>query len=410
MLAATMKETPVASEDSQRKARVVVVGAGFAGASAIRSLPQELRRETLLIDRDAVFDFAPLIHEVAAGRLHPNSVRSKIAPLCENRCEFLQADVTDLDLEGGLLHTSSGEVEYECLVLATGSSASPPPEKLAPHFHPFWSLKDSVSLRDEVSKTWRNSARVSVAIAGGGTTGVELASELAPLLRYLQRRTPRPSLEKPRVVLLEASDRLMGWLDPYFHEAAMRALKRLGVEVRLNAPVEGAGPDRVKAGGEWIPADIRVWTAGVEVSGIAASLPGDRDSSGRLHVKERLTLPDHPEVYLLGDAGVYTDPRLGPLPPTASVAVQQGPFAARDLGRRIRSPQSKRPKFDYFDRGYVVSLGPNNAVAKTLGAKFTGRAAHALYRSILLYYLKDRGGRALTAADWAMERIGRLGF
>lgn len=397
------------AEQSRREARVAVVGAGFAGASAVRAVPHSLRRDTLLIDRSHTFDFFPLIHEVAAGRLHPKSIASKIPPPSAD-CGFLKADALSLDLESKTLHTTSGDVAYEYLVLATGSSAAPPPENLSPCFHTFWSLADAVSLRDAVAKTWRERRGATIAVAGGGTTGVELASEMAALLRYLKRRTARPRAAPSKVVLLEASDRLMGWLDPYFHEAATHELAKLGIEVRLNAPVEEAGPEGVKAGDEWIPADVRVWTAGHEVSGLAAELPGGRDEAGRLRVGERLTVPDHPEIYLLGDAGVYEDPRLGPLPPTASVAVQQGPFAARDIARRVRDPKSKRPKFDFSDRGYIVSLGPGNAVAEALGTKFTGRAAHALYRSVLLYYLKDRGGRALTAADWAMERVGRLGF
>lgn len=394
--------------EAGRDAHIVIAGAGFAGASALRSLPRELRRETLLIDRKATFDFAPLIHEVAAGRLHPNSVRSEIPPLCSNGGSFLQATVTGLDLDSKTLHTTSGEVGYGYLILATGSSATPPPEGL--DFRPFWSLDDAVSLRGAVAAAWRERKLPTIAIAGGGTTGVELASEMADLLRYLKRRTARSSGREPGVVLLEASDRLMGWLDPYFHRVAARELAKLGVEVRLNAPVGEDGAGGFTAGGEPAVSDIRVWTTGHEITGVAAELPGERDGAGRLRVGERLTLPDHPEVYLLGDAGVYTDPRHGPLPPTASVAVQQGPFAARDITRRIRDPKSKRPKFDFFDRGYIVSLGPNNAVAETLGTRFTGRAAHALYRSVLLYYLRDREGRALTAADWAMERLGRLGF
>ncbi len=396
------------SKDSARRTRIAVVGAGFAGASAIRALPPALRRDTLLIDKNTALDFAPLIHEVAAGRLHPKSVVSKAPPSHTRGCEFLQTEAESLDLEARLLHTASGPVEYEYLVLATGSSATPPPESLSPHFHRFWSLSDAVALRDDIARVWREKRGATIAIAGGGTTGVELAAEMAHLLGYLKRRTNRPSESK--VVLLEAGGGLMGWLDPYFHRTAMEALERLGVEVRLDSPVEEAGEDGVKSGDEWIGADVRVWTAGHEISGLAAKLPGERDGAGRLRVGDRLTVPDHPEAYLLGDAGVYEDPRHGPLPPTASVAVQEGPFAARDIARRIRTPKSKRPKFDYFDRGYIVSLGPDAAAAEALGAKFSGRSAHALYRSVLLYYLKDRGGRALTAADWAMERVGRLGF
>jgi NADH:quinone reductase (non-electrogenic) len=190
----------------------------------------------------------------------------------------------------------------------------------------------------------------------------------------------------------------------------MEQLGRLGVEVRLNAPVEVAGEERVRAGEEWLPARVRVWATGIEISNLVRNLPGEHDPTGRVRVDTHLTLPGHPEVYVLGDAALYEDPRRGPLSPTASVAVQQGPWAARDLGRRLRN-SVRRPPFDFFDRGYVVSLGPANAVAEALGVRLKGRTAHALYRSVLLYYLKSHRDRILTGADWAMERtIGRVGF
>ena len=405
----------------RREARVVVVGAGFAGASLIRNLPSGLRRpgETLLLDREDEYSFIPLIHEVAVGRVHPDSVRSPIPPLCSRRCGFLRSEATGVNLARRRLETSSGEIGYEYLVLAAGSGAARPPEKMAPHFQLLWTLDDGLQLRGALSAAWmeavsrrpeREAGVLTVAIAGGGATGVELAAEIAVLFRYLTQRTVRSPAVEPRVVLLEATGRLMGWLDAYFHDVAMEELARLGVEVRLNAPVEEASEEGVRAGDEWLPAGIRVWATGIEIPGLVRDLPGEHDPTGRVRVDAHLTLPEHPEVYVLGDAGLYEDPRRGPLSPTGSVAVQQGPWAARDLGRRLRNSAS-RPPFDFFDRGYVVSLGPKSAVAEALGAKLKGRAAHALYRSVLLYYLKNRRDRILTGADWAMERtIGRVGF
>ncbi len=239
---------------------------------------------------------------------------------------------------------------------------------------------------------------------------MELAAEVAVLFRYLEKRTTRSPLFEPKVVLLEAENRLIGWLDRYFHDVAMEQLADLGVEVRLDAPVQDANEEGLRAGDEWLPAGVRVWAAGIDISDLIRDLPGKHDTSGRVWVDPYLTLPGREEVYVLGDAGVYEDPRHGPLPPTASVAVQQGPWAARDLGRRLRG-RSERPPFRFFDRGYVVSLGPESAVAEVVGVRLKGPAAQALYRSILLYYLKGRRGRILTGADWAMERtIGRLGF
>jgi len=405
---------------------VVVVGAGFAGASLIRNLPPALRRpgETLLVDREEEYAFIPLIHEVAVGRVHPDSVRSPIPQLCKERCGFLRSEATGVNLDDRRLETSSGEVGYEYLVLAAGSCAARSPEKMAPHFQLFWTLEDALRLRGALNEAWRVAVSrkpgrevgpgdLTVAIVGGGATGVELAAEIAVLFQYLKQRTVRSPAVEPRVILLEATERLMSWLDIYFHDVAMEQLTRLGVEVRLNVPIEEASEEGVRAGEEWLPARTRVWATGIEISDLVRDLPGEHDPTGRVRVDAHLTLPEHPEVYVLGDAALYQTARRGPLSPTASVAVQQGPWAARDLGSRLLSnaASTRRPPFDFFDRGYVVSLGPESAVAEALGVRLKGRAAHALYRSVLLYYLKSRRDRILTGADWAMERtIGRVGF
>jgi NADH dehydrogenase len=354
--------------------------------------------------------------------VHPRTVSSPIAPICAGACEFLHSEVSAIDLTQKTLETPEGPVGYEYLVLNPGSVAAEPGPLLQDHFHSFWSLDDALRLRGALGDAWRRATSpgpqppqgiLTVAIVGGGATGVEVAAEVATLFDYLGKRSHRRPSEKPRVVLLEARHRLMDWLDPYFDSVARKTLSGLGVEVRLNTPVEMASAEGVLAGEDWLKATTRVWTAGVEASPLVRSLPGEHDAAGRSHVGEHLTLPDHPEVYVLGDAGVYTDPRLGPLPPTASVAVQQGPWVARDLKRRLRGAESKRgrPPFRFFDRGYVVSLGPESAVADAVGLRLRGPAAQALYRSVLLYYMKSRRDRILTGADWAMERtLGRLGF
>ncbi|HET7480735.1 MAG TPA: FAD-dependent oxidoreductase [Rubrobacteraceae bacterium] len=417
----TTRRLREAGDGTPRSATLVVVGAGLAGAALIRNLPSSLRRPgaTLLIDKNDCYTFAPLLHEVAVGRIHPDSVLSEIPALSRNRCGFLHAGVTSLSPETRTLHTSSGPVSYEYLVLATGSAAASPPEGLVPHLQSFHTLDDALRLRNVLNDAWWTAVEPSnrqdfpgaltVVIVGGGATGVELSAEIAALFGYLRRRSRRSSLT-PRIVLVEATDRLMGWLNPYFHDAAMKHLSRLGVEVRLGTFVEEANPDGVRAGEEWIPAAMRLWTAGIEAAGPAARSGMESDESGRVRVDEHLTVLDHPEVYILGDAGIYADPRLGPLPPTGSLAVQQGPWTARDLGRRLHGSK-RRPPFRFSDRGYAVSLGPENAIAEVLGTRIQGPAAQALYRGVLLYFLKNSRDRVLTGADWAMERtIGRLGF
>ena len=409
--------------DARARARVVVVGAGFAGASLVRILPRTLRDpcETLLVDREDAYAFIPLIHEVAVGRVHPESILFPIAPICKGRCAFLRAEATGVDLAARRLETSGGSVVYDYLVLAAGSAAARPPAEMSPYFQLFWSHADALRLREALAGAWRAAVSpgsgqraregdLTVAVAGGGATGVELAAEIAVLFRYLtQRAARRPSVE-PRVVLLEARERLIGWLDPFFHEVAMEELARLGVEVRLNTVVEAADEGGVSAGGERLAARVRVWTAGMEISGLARDLPGEHDAAGRVAVDDHLTLPGHPEVYVLGDAALYGKGPDEHLPPTASVAVQQGPYVARDLRRRLGGKDARRLPFDFLNRGYVVSLGPESGVAEALGVRLSGASAQALYRSVLLYYLKSRRHRILAGADWAMERIGRMGF
>ncbi|CAN5701914.1 NAD(P)/FAD-dependent oxidoreductase [soil metagenome] len=410
----------MAAEGMRYGARVVVVGAGFAGSSFLRKLPPSLRKpgETLLVDRAEEYPFIPLIHEVAVGRIHPDSIRFPIEDLCNNRCDFLNAEVTGLNLGRKTLETSAGEVGYEYLVLAAGSEAAHPPEGIGEHFQLFWTLEDALQLRNTLSAAWNEAldrhaeaqpGLLDVAIVGGGATGVELAAEVAALFQYLKKRTSRSPGVEPRVTLFEATDRLLGWLDPYFHRVAMEELEKLGVEVRLDAAVEDFTTEGVRVGGEMFPARTRVWTTGIDVAPMIRELPGEHDAPGRVSVDAHLTIPDHPEVYVLGDAGLYEDPRHGVLPPTASAAVQQGPWAAHDVDRRLS--EKPRPPFDFFDRGYVVSLGPESAVAEAVGAKLRGPAAQVLYRSIFLYYLKRSRDRVLATSDWAMERtLGRVGF
>ena len=405
-----------------RDVRLVVVGGGFAGSSLLRNLPAPLRRpgETLLVDRSEEHAFIPLIHEVAVGRIHPDTIRLPITPAADAPYGFLRAEAGGVDLENKILHTSSGDVRYAYLVLAPGSVAAPPPLQLRDSFQTFWSLGDALELRSSLNEAWRNSLRagaragdgLTVAIVGGGATGVELAAEVAVLFDYLKQRTSRRPVEEPRVTLFEATDRLMGWLDPFFHSVAMEELGRRGVEVRLNAPVSDGDGSGVVVGGEKIPAGVRVWAAGVRAAPLVRDLPGEHDEGGRARVTQHLTLPGHPEVYVLGDGSLYDDPRLGTLPPVASLAVQQGPWVARDLKRGLRGASSRRgrPPFGFFDRGYAISLGPEGGAAVALGAKLRGPAAQALYRSIFLYYMKSRRGRLLAGADWAMERVGRVGF
>lgn len=402
----------------ESRTHIVVVGGGFAGASFLRRLQPSLIHSARiwLIDRNEQYAYLPLIHEVATGRIHSEDVLSPIAPLCGGgRCKFINADVTDINLEERLIETDTGQLSYDYLVLTPGTTAALPPRQLREHFLLFRNLEDAIELRETLNRCWMtcrgkdHPGELAVAIVGGGTTGVELAFELSSLFRYLRRLYPFSQRHHPRIVLLEAGDRLMQWLDPYFHRIAIQRLKESGVEVYLNTLVREADADSVQAGEKSIPARIKIWAGGVTTSPLIKNLPVQHASLGRVHVDRHLTLPAHPEVYVLGDAAAYRDPGHGVLPPTAAVAVQQGSWAARDI--KARRQGVPRKPFRYSYRGQVISMGPKGAIAEVPGAKFEGLAAQALYRGVLLYYLKNHRGRILTGADWIMDRaLGRIGF
>ena len=212
-----MTQTRNELETPSTDARLVVVGAGFAGGSLLRNLPPALQRpgETLLVDRAEEYTFIPLIHEVAVGRIHPDSVRMPVAPH-DASYKTVRAEATGVDLQNDTLLTSSGPIKYRYLVLAPGSVAIPPPEGLEEHFQTFWSLQDALHLRSSLNAAWSAALRgdappggLTVAIVGGGATGVELAAEVAALFAYLRKRSARRLAREPRVVLLEATDRLM---------------------------------------------------------------------------------------------------------------------------------------------------------------------------------------------------------
>jgi NADH dehydrogenase len=393
--------------------RVVIIGAGFGGLWAARALAH-LPFNVTLIDRNNYHTFLPLLYQVAAAELEPEQiiypVRSILRPL--PNVDFLMAEVSRIDFEGRVVETNATPVSYDYLILAAGSTTNFFGVRGAEHAFPLKSLDEAVRLRNHILCCFERSAplpdpeqrrrRLSFAIVGGGPTGVEFAGALAELLRGpLRKDYSKSGLRDSKVILLEAAGSLLGGLPKRLGVYAFDRLRRMGVDVRLNAAVSRIEADAVHLKDDTvIPAETVVWTAGVrgERSAAAWGLPVDRN--GRVRIEPTLQLADHPEVYGVGDlAGFEQDGR--PLPMVAPVATQQATTAARNI-RRQSSGQPPTP-FRFRDPGMMATIGRNAAVAHFAGLAITGFPAWLAWLGVHLIKLIGFRNRLMVLTNWAWD-------
>ncbi|MCS6826475.1 MAG: NAD(P)/FAD-dependent oxidoreductase [Caldilinea sp.] len=394
--------------------RVVIVGAGFGGLWAARTLART-PVQVLLIDRNNYHTFLPLLYQVAAAELEPEAIAYPVRSMLRRmpNVNFALAEVHEVDLAGRRLETSAGAIPYDFLILAAGS---------APHFFgtpgaeahamPLKSMADAIAVRNRVllsyekasleSNPERRRQALTFVIVGGGPTGVEFAGALAELIKGPLRRD-FPSLYSPqgRVVLVEAMDALLPGFPPHLQTYAAERLRRMGVEVRLSASVTCVEEKGVTLkDGTHIAAETVVWTAGVRGFPPAAhwGLPIAR--SGRIAVLPTLQAPNHPEVYGIGDLA-YVEQDGSPLPMVAPVAIQQGRFAAQNILRQLRGQQPL--SFRYRDQGAMVTIGRNAAVVQLRNLEFTGFPAWILWLSVHLFKLVGFRNRLLVMLNWAWD-------
>ncbi|MFB4309195.1 NAD(P)/FAD-dependent oxidoreductase [Actinomadura sp. GTD37] len=402
-----------------RRPRIVIVGAGFAGFHAARTLSRLARgrAELVVINPTDYFLYVPLLPEVAGGLLDPRRVAVPLtAALPGARLVLGEADAVDLgartvrytDPENG-----RGDIAYDRLVLAAGSvSKLLPIPGVAEHAHGFRGIPEALYLRDHVIRQMEladaaddpaeRAARCTFVVVGAGYTGVEVTAHGALLTEALRRRLPRLR-EEPRWMLLDVAPRVLPELDERMSRTAERVLRRRGVDVRTGTSVEEAERGGVRlTGGRHVPTRSLIWCVGVRPDPLVEAL-GLETRKGRLVVDEYLNVPGHPEVFACGDAAAVPDPnRPGEVTPmTAQQAVRQGRLAARNVaasyGTGSLSPYRHR------DLGFVVDLGGAQAAANPLRVPMSGPAAKAVTRGYHL--LAMPGNRTRVAADWALNAL-----
>ncbi|HYK81889.1 MAG TPA: NAD(P)/FAD-dependent oxidoreductase [Gemmatimonadales bacterium] len=403
---------------------VVIVGAGFGGLRAARALARA-PVDVVLLDRHNYHLFQPLLYQVATAGLEPEQIAKPVRAILrrQRNFEFRMLEVTGLDAAARRLTTAAGPIAYDHLILAVGGETNY--FGLAGIERRGFGLKDvpdAIRIRNHVLRQFelamlepvpeRRRALLTFVVVGGGPTGVEMAGALSELIRLvLVKDYPRLNVKDVRVLLLEATDRLLATMPARLREAAAETLWRKHVEVRFGAAVAEYDGERVLLqGGEVIPARTLIWAAGARAVALTARLGLPTARQGRVAVEPTLQAPGHPEIYVIGDAA-YLEAGGEPLPMMAPVAVQMADTAAANIRRHLAGLPPLA--FQYRDPGSLATIGRNAAVAHIHGIGFTGFSAWVVWLTVHIIQLIGFRNKLVVLLNWTWdyffyERAARL--
>ena len=410
--------------------QVVVVGGGFAGLAAARALGREPEVAVTLVDRRNHHLFQPLLYQVATAGLSPAEIAAPIRSLLSRfpHVRVLRSEAQRVDLAARTLHTDSGPLPYDWLVLACGARhAYFGHEEWEAHAPELKSLAGALDIRNRILGAFeaaelehdpeRRRSWLTFVVVGGGPTGVEMAGQIAEVARdALQGDFREIDTKTARVLLVEAGDRILATFPPSLSRRATRALEELGVTPLAGHTVVDVGEDSVAIQNrdgdvEQVGARTAIWAAGVNASPLASQLAGaagvEVDRAGRVPVRPDLTLAGHSEVLALGDMVSVQAPdgTAVPLPGVAPVAMQQGRYAARAIRTRIEG--GAPGAFHYVDKGNLATIGRSKAVADIKGLHVAGFPAWALWLLIHIVYLIGFQNRLLVVLRWTISFVTR---
>ena len=402
----------MASKVASQRPRVVIIGAGFGGLSAAKTLAGE-SFDVTLIDRYNYHLFQPLLYQVATAGLSPADIASPIRTVFRHKpnVNVELANVSAIDLAHNQVIAEGRAIPFDYLIVATGAQQA--------YFgHANWAqyapglktIDDATYLRRRILLAFEEAEiepdpderrrLLNFIVVGGGPTGVELVGAIAELAKRALAadfRTIDP--RSARMVLIDAAARLLSEFDESLSHSALQALTQLGVEVRLEAEVTGCDDDGVSMGQEQIESRTVIWAAGVKASPAAQWLGAESDHAGRIKVAPDLSLPGHSHVFVIGDTASCIDAKGKPLPGVAPVAKQQGAYVARAL--IARPAGGAVPPFQYRDYGMLATIGRSRAVAQMGRIKLSGRAAWLLWCFAHIYFLIGFRNRLLVMVNWA---------
>ncbi len=407
--------------------RVVIVGSGFGGLNAARSLVGSPVRITL-IDRRNYHTFQPLLYQVATAGLSPGEIAAPIRSIfrSDHNIEVLMAEVSGFDLERRLVQTDDGDIAYDYLIIAAGATHSYfGHEEWEPFAPGLKTIEDALEIRRRVLLAFELAERQAAAgetatplnfvVVGGGPTGVELAGTLAEISHHALANEFR-SIDPARthILLIEGGPRVLAAYPEDLSRSAEQQLNHLGVEVRTSTTVTNVEAGSVCLGATRLPATVILWAAGVAASPLGKKLGVEVDRAGRVSVQPDLSIAGHAEVFVIGDLASAKDEKGKMLPGVAPVAIQQGKFVGKLIRKELKSGNStSRPQFHYWDKGSLATIGRAAAVADFGKIHISGFLAWLSWLFIHIMFLIGFRNRLLVFIQWAWsyvtyERSARL--
>ena len=396
--------------------RVFIIGGGFGGLAAARALAHA-PVEITMIDRRNHHVFQPLLYQVATASLSPADISAPIRTILrgQQNCQVVLAEILGVDVAKRRLMVTGGHFEYDYLIMAAGAThAYFGHEEWAAIAPGLKSLEDATALRRRILLAFESAeyegnedarrAALTFGIVGGGPTGVELAGAIKEIAgQTIPKDYKHIDTRTTRVIIFEGSSRLLAHFLPELSTRAQRDLEHMGVEVRLNSNVTEVTPGGVFVGGEFIPIRNVFWAAGVKASPLGQSLGVALDRSGRVLVGPDLTIPGHPEVFVIGDmAAARSNDTDDPVPGVAQGAIQMGRYAGRTIATETSGssrPEARLP-FSYRDKGSMAVIGKAKAVAQIGQRKVGGFLAWLLWGGVHIAFLIGFRNRIVVLLSW----------
>ncbi len=393
------------------KKKVIIIGAGFGGLTAAKTLA-DTDFEITIIDKTNHHLFQPLLYQVATAALSPADIAVPIRSLLAEykNIRVVLDEVISIDKNQRSVQINNLILQYDYLIVAVGSRHSyfgkSEWEKLAPGLK---TLTDALVIREKIisalelaeleNNTELKNKYLTFVIVGGGPTGVELAGAIAEISKETMIKDYKSfSPADTKVILIEATDRLLSSFDKKLSEQAKDDLEKMGVEVKLNTKVEDISEEGVYTNHGFIPSKTIIWAAGNQAFPLLKSLNGELDRAGRVIVNKDCSLPGNPEIFVIGDAAHFSDESGNVLPGVAQVAIQQGKFVAGIIKNEI--PFANRPTFKYRDKGTMATIGKAKAVAEIKGFKLSGVIAWLTWSLVHIFFLIGFRNRFRVMIEW----------
>jgi NADH dehydrogenase len=402
--------------------RIVVLGGGFAGVTAIRALERRCRGpevELTLVSRENFFVLSPLLFEACSGRLELRHCAQPIRPAIR-RARFVEAAVTAVDVDGRVVHAAARDgteyrLPYDHLVVALGASTNQSLIPGSPAAMTFKTMADALLLRNHVIEQFERADAAADAavrrrcltfvVIGGGLVGTELLGELTAFAEDVLRYYPRIQRDELRFHLLEATERILPEVDPALARVAQRVLAGRGADIRASTKVLGIEPDRVRLPQETLEAATVVLAAGIVPAETASRIPVEHDQKGRIVVDAAMRSRSRPEIWALGDCAAIPAPDGRPYPALAQHAVREARQVARNLAAVLAGRETA--PFVFRSLGTMASLGHARAVAQVLGVRLTGFPAWWFRRTYYLLQMPRWDRRLRIVLDWTVALFFR---